>query len=92
MVRRHVNKINFFSRHSTRLGLDSGFHFTLGYIAVIGILAGYAGPVSTVTLMAKNLRVQGLTVGTRQQQLDMIAAYGKRATGVKYLINPSLAA
>lgn len=45
-----------------------------GHVAVIGILAGYAGPVSTVTLMAKQLRVQGLTVGNRQQQLDMIAA------------------
>jgi NADPH:quinone reductase-like Zn-dependent oxidoreductase len=45
-----------------------------GHVALIGILAGYAGPVMTVTLMAKNLRVQGLTVGSRQQQLDMIAA------------------
>ncbi len=45
-----------------------------GHVAVIGILAGYAGPVSTVTLMAKQLRVQGLTVGSRQQQIDMIAA------------------
>ncbi len=45
-----------------------------GHVALIGILAGYAGPVMTVTLMAKNLRVQGLTVGSRQQQMDMIAA------------------
>lgn len=43
-----------------------------GHVAVIGILAGYAGPVSTVMLMAKQLRVQGLTVGSRQQQIDMI--------------------
>jgi NADPH:quinone reductase-like Zn-dependent oxidoreductase len=43
-----------------------------GHIALIGVLAGYGGPVSTVTLMAKNLRVQGLTVGSRAQQLDMI--------------------
>jgi NADPH:quinone reductase-like Zn-dependent oxidoreductase len=45
-----------------------------GHVAVIGILAGYAGPVSTVMLMAKQLRVQGLTVGSRQQQIDMVAA------------------
>ncbi len=45
-----------------------------GHIALIGILAGFAGPVMTVTLMAKNLRVLGLTVGSRQHQLDMIAA------------------
>ncbi len=45
-----------------------------GHIAVIGVLAGYAGPVTTVMLMGKQLRVQGLTVGSRQHQLDMIAA------------------
>ncbi len=56
-----------------------------GHIAVIGILAGYAGPVSTVTLMAKNLRVQGLTVGTRRQQLDMIRAIN--VSGIKPVID-----
>ena len=44
-----------------------------GHVALIGVLAGFAGPVQTALLMAKNLRVQGLTVGSRQQQLDMIA-------------------
>ncbi len=43
-----------------------------GHIAMIGVLAGFAGPVTTGVLMAKQLRVQGLTVGSRQQQLDMI--------------------
>jgi NADPH:quinone reductase-like Zn-dependent oxidoreductase len=56
-----------------------------GHIALIGILAGYAGPVMTVTLMAKNLRVQGLTVGSRQQQLDMIAAIN--VTGIKPILD-----
>lgn len=45
-----------------------------GHVALIGVLAGFAGPVQTGLLMAKNLRVQGLTVGSRKQQLDMIAA------------------
>jgi NADPH:quinone reductase-like Zn-dependent oxidoreductase len=45
-----------------------------GHIALIGVLAGFAGPVQTALLMAKNLRVQGLTVGSRAQQFDMIAA------------------
>ncbi|BEV00649.1 NAD(P)-dependent alcohol dehydrogenase [Novosphingobium olei] len=45
-----------------------------GHIAVIGVLAGFAGPVNTALLMNKNLRVQGLTVGSRASQLDMIAA------------------
>ncbi|QJQ31766.1 NAD(P)-dependent alcohol dehydrogenase [Sphingomonas lacunae] len=45
-----------------------------GHIALIGVLAGFAGPVTTAILMARQLRVQGLTVGSRQQQLDMIDA------------------
>ncbi len=56
-----------------------------GHIALIGVLAGYAGPVMTVTLMAKNLRVQGLTVGSRKQQLDMVAAIN--ATGIKPVLD-----
>lgn len=56
-----------------------------GHIALIGILAGWAGPVSTVTLMGKQLRVQGLTVGSRQQQLDMIAAIN--VSGLKPVID-----
>lgn len=45
-----------------------------GHIALIGVLAGYAGPVSTVAIMAKQLRVIGLTVGSRRHQLDLIRA------------------
>lgn len=51
-----------------------------GHVALIGVLAGFAGPVQTALLMAKNLRVQGLTVGSRKQQLDMIA--GIEANGL----------
>ena len=36
-----------------------------GHVAVIGVLAGFAGPVTIALLMARNLRVQGLTVGSR---------------------------
>lgn len=56
-----------------------------GHIALIGVLAGFAGPVQTALLMAKNLRVQGLTVGSRAQQLDMIAAI--EANGIKPVID-----
>lgn len=56
-----------------------------GHVALIGVLAGFAGPVQTALLMAKNLRVQGLTVGSRQQQLDMIA--GIEANGIKPIIS-----
>ena len=45
-----------------------------GHIALIGVLAGVAGPVKTALAMQKNLRIQGLTVGSHAMQLDMIAA------------------
>ncbi|MGB3739858.1 MAG: NAD(P)-dependent alcohol dehydrogenase [Pontixanthobacter sp.] len=45
-----------------------------GHIAMIGVLTGVAGPVQTALLFSKNLTVRGLTVGSRQHQLDMIAA------------------
>ncbi|MGB3845206.1 MAG: NAD(P)-dependent alcohol dehydrogenase [Sphingopyxis sp.] len=56
-----------------------------GHVALIGVLAGFAGPVQTALLMAKNLRVQGLTVGSRKQQLDMIA--GIEANGLRPVIS-----
>ena len=56
-----------------------------GHVALIGVLAGFAGPVQTALLMAKNLRVQGLTVGSRQHQLDMIA--GIEANGIKPVLD-----
>lgn len=56
-----------------------------GHVALIGVLTGFAGPVQTALLMAKNLRVQGLTVGSRQQQLDMIA--GIEANAIRPVIS-----
>jgi NADPH:quinone reductase-like Zn-dependent oxidoreductase len=58
-----------------------------GHVALIGILAGWAGPVSTVMLMGKQLRVQGLTVGSRQHQIDMIAAID--VWGIKPVLDQS---
>ncbi|MFZ1743457.1 MAG: NAD(P)-dependent alcohol dehydrogenase [Pontixanthobacter sp.] len=60
-----------------------------GHVALIGVLAGFAGPVQTALLMAKNLRVQGLTVGSRKQQLDMIA--GIEANGIVPVISDHFA-
>jgi len=45
-----------------------------GHIAMIGVLAGMAGNVSTVRLMANQIRLQGVTVGSREQQLDLVRA------------------
>ncbi|HEV2598442.1 NAD(P)-dependent alcohol dehydrogenase [Sphingopyxis sp.] len=56
-----------------------------GHVALIGVLTGIAGPVQTALLMSKNLRVQGLTVGSRAQQLDMIA--GVEANGIRPVIS-----
>lgn len=56
-----------------------------GHVALIGVLTGFAGPVQTALLMAKNLRVQGLTVGSRAQQQDMIAAI--EANGLKPVLD-----
>lgn len=58
---------------------------TFGHVALIGVLAGFAGPVQTALLMAKNLRVQGLTVGSRADQLAMIA--GVEANGIRPVIS-----
>lgn len=56
-----------------------------GHVALIGVLAGIAGPVQTALLMSKNLRVQGLTVGSRAQQLAMID--GVETNGIRPVIS-----
>lgn len=60
-----------------------------GHVALLGVLAGVAGPVQTALLFSKNLRVQGLTVGSRAMQLDMIAAI--EANGIKPVISDTFA-
>ena len=64
------------SMHACRIG---------GHVALIGVLTGIAGPVQTALLFSKNLRVQGLTVGSRAHQLAMIA--GIEATGIRPVIS-----
>jgi NADPH:quinone reductase-like Zn-dependent oxidoreductase len=45
-----------------------------GHISLIGVLAGFEGPVPTAALFGKNATLKGITVGSRAQQLDMIRA------------------
>lgn len=45
-----------------------------GHISMIGVLTGREGPVSTAMLMSKNIRLQGVTVASRRDQVDMIRA------------------
>ena len=45
-----------------------------GHIALIGVLTGFSGLIPTVALLTRQVRLQGLTVGSRQQQIEMIRA------------------
>jgi len=56
-----------------------------GHISLIGVLAGYAGPIPTVQILGKQIRLIGITVGTRREQQDMIRAIN--ATGIKPVID-----
>lgn len=60
-----------------------------GHVALLGVLAGIAGPVQTALLFSKNLTVQGLTVGSRGMQQDMIAAI--EANDIKPVISDTFA-
>jgi NADPH:quinone reductase-like Zn-dependent oxidoreductase len=53
------------SVHACRIG---------GHVSLIGVLTGIAGEVPTSMVMAKNVAIKGVTVGSRQDQEDMIAA------------------
>jgi NADPH:quinone reductase-like Zn-dependent oxidoreductase len=45
-----------------------------GHIALLGVLTGREGKLSTGQLLSNQIRLQGLTVGSRSQQMDMIRA------------------
>ena len=64
------------SIHACRVG---------GHISMIGVLTGVEGPVSTATLMSKNIRLQGITVGSCRHQLDMLRAID--ANGLQPIID-----
>jgi NADPH:quinone reductase-like Zn-dependent oxidoreductase len=45
-----------------------------GCISLIGVLTGWAGEMPTGELMRKNGRLSGITVGSRADHIDMVAA------------------
>ena len=55
------------------------------HISVIGILTGLGGEVSIVTALIKQLRLQGLIVGNRSQQKDMVKAIN--ANGMRPIVD-----
>lgn len=56
-----------------------------GHLSVIGILTGLGGEVSIVTALIKQLRLQGLIVGNRTQQQDMVKAID--ANGMRPIVD-----
>jgi NADPH:quinone reductase-like Zn-dependent oxidoreductase len=50
---------------ATRLG---------GHIALIGVLTGRSGEIPTALMMARQVRLQGLIVGSRRDQADFVRA------------------
>src|ERR1700722_15394741 len=47
---------------------------TGGHIALIGVLTGFAGEVSIPALFSKQIRISGISIGSRADQEDMIRA------------------
>ena len=45
-----------------------------GHISLIGVLTGVSGEIPTALVMSKNVCIKGITVGSRQEQEEMIAA------------------
>jgi NADPH:quinone reductase-like Zn-dependent oxidoreductase len=58
-----------------------------GHISLIGVLTGRAGEIPTALLMVKQARLQGLIVGNRRQQNDLVRAID--ATGFRPVIDRS---
>ncbi len=50
-----------------------------GHIHLIGVLTGFAGDVPTATLMSKQARLQGLIVGSRRMQMELVRALDEAA-------------
>jgi len=60
-----------------------------GHISMIGILTGIKGEVPTLALMAKQIRLKGIIVGSRRHQQEMIR--GLEATGLRPVIDRTFA-
>lgn len=56
-----------------------------GHISLIGTLTGFAGQVPTANMMRRQIRLQGLIVGSRTQQQQMVAAMN--TTGIHPVID-----
>ncbi|MDX1713897.1 NAD(P)-dependent alcohol dehydrogenase [Vreelandella venusta] len=60
-----------------------------GHIALIGVLTGREGEIPTAKLMAKQAKLQGLIVGSRRHQIEMVRAI--EAANLKPIIDREFA-
>jgi NADPH:quinone reductase-like Zn-dependent oxidoreductase len=60
-----------------------------GHISLIGTITGRSGEVPTAAMMVKQVRLQGLIVGNRRQQQDMVRAI--ETTSLKPVIDRTFA-
>ncbi len=60
-----------------------------GHISMIGVLTGISGEVPTAELFSKNAVINGITVGSRSEQLDMVKAI--ESNGIEPVISHSFA-
>jgi NADPH:quinone reductase-like Zn-dependent oxidoreductase len=58
-----------------------------GHVSMIGILTGLGGELDIVTALLRQLKIKGVLVGSRRQQIDMIRAID--ANGLKPVIDRS---
>ncbi len=58
-----------------------------GHISLIGVLTGISGAIPTAALFQKNAVINGITVGSRAQQLDMVSAI--EANGIRPVVDRS---
>lgn len=58
-----------------------------GIISLIGVLTGRSGDIPTSKLMAKQVRLQGILVGSRAQQMEMVRAI--EVNGVRPVVDRS---
>ncbi|MFN8947879.1 MAG: zinc-dependent alcohol dehydrogenase family protein [Alphaproteobacteria bacterium] len=56
-----------------------------GHVSLIGVLTGWSGEVMTALQMSKSVAVKGITVGSREDQVNMIAAI--EANGLRPVID-----
>jgi NADPH:quinone reductase-like Zn-dependent oxidoreductase len=56
-----------------------------GHMSLIGVLTGFSGDIPFATLLQRQIRAQGITVGSRAHQLSFVR--GLNATGIKPVID-----